>query len=222
VESSPPRHRRRRTPRRTSCPVADQQPERSACWSRSIRRLRACCTTQALVGWAVIPARCTVRRCTSTTNSTYSRIRPTVSTVKKSLASSPPAWARRNCVQVGPPRRRRPFPVCGDRHAAGSTKRPGRLCGVHRGDGPPRCAVGSVDRQREQFTGRFTKPRPAEVLFERICRENGIIARLTKPRSPTTTGKIERAKLVAVRSRRTTTGGARVLPIVRADTACSA
>jgi transposase InsO family protein len=43
-----------------------------------------------------------------------------------------------------------------------------------------------------QFTGRFAKPRPAEVLFERICRENGITARLTQPRSPTTTGKIER------------------------------
>lgn len=44
----------------------------------------------------------------------------------------------------------------------------------------------------KQFTGRFTKPRPAEVLFERICRENGIVARNTKPRSPTTTGKVER------------------------------
>jgi len=44
----------------------------------------------------------------------------------------------------------------------------------------------------KQFTGRFTKPRPAEVLFERVCRENGITARLTKPRSPTTTGKVER------------------------------
>ncbi|MEU9737554.1 IS481 family transposase [Streptomyces sp. NPDC048002] len=44
----------------------------------------------------------------------------------------------------------------------------------------------------KQFTGRYTKPFPAEVLFERICRENGITARLTKPRSPTTTGKIER------------------------------
>jgi transposase InsO family protein len=42
------------------------------------------------------------------------------------------------------------------------------------------------------FTGRFIRPRPAEVLFERICRENGITQRLTKPRSPTTTGKIER------------------------------
>jgi transposase InsO family protein len=42
------------------------------------------------------------------------------------------------------------------------------------------------------FTGRFIKPRPAGVLFERICRENGITARRTRPRSPTTTGKIER------------------------------
>jgi hypothetical protein len=30
------------------------------------------------------------------------------------------------------------------------------------------------------------------VLFDRICRENGITHRLTAPRSPTTTGKIER------------------------------
>jgi transposase InsO family protein len=42
------------------------------------------------------------------------------------------------------------------------------------------------------FTGRFIKPRPAAVLFERICRENGITQRLTRPASPTTTGKIER------------------------------
>jgi transposase InsO family protein len=41
------------------------------------------------------------------------------------------------------------------------------------------------------FTGRFTQP-PVEVLFDRICRENGIEHLLTQPRSPTTTGKIER------------------------------
>jgi transposase len=39
------------------------------------------------------------------------------------------------------------------------------------------------------FTGRFIKPRPAAVLFERICRENGITQRLTRPASPTTTGR---------------------------------
>jgi transposase InsO family protein len=41
------------------------------------------------------------------------------------------------------------------------------------------------------FTGRFNHP-PVEVLFDRICRENGIDHILTQPRSPTTTGKIER------------------------------
>ncbi|MGQ3200585.1 IS481 family transposase, partial [Microbacterium aurantiacum] len=44
----------------------------------------------------------------------------------------------------------------------------------------------------KQFTGKFTRPMPVEVLFERTCREYGIAARLTKRRSPTTTGKIER------------------------------
>jgi transposase InsO family protein len=45
----------------------------------------------------------------------------------------------------------------------------------------------------KQFTGRFGRPRPAtEVLFDRICRENGITHRLTGIRSPTTTGKVER------------------------------
>jgi transposase InsO family protein len=44
----------------------------------------------------------------------------------------------------------------------------------------------------KQFTGRFTKPRPAEVMFEKVCREHGITAKLTKPYSPTTTGKVER------------------------------
>jgi transposase InsO family protein len=41
------------------------------------------------------------------------------------------------------------------------------------------------------FTGRFAQP-PVEVLFDQICRENGVDHILTEPRSPTTTGKIER------------------------------
>ena len=41
------------------------------------------------------------------------------------------------------------------------------------------------------FTGRFHHP-PVEVLFDAICRQNGIEHLLTQPRSPTTTGKIER------------------------------
>jgi transposase InsO family protein len=44
----------------------------------------------------------------------------------------------------------------------------------------------------KQFTGRHHRPQPVEVLFETICRTNGITQRLTKVRSPTTTGKIER------------------------------
>jgi hypothetical protein len=41
------------------------------------------------------------------------------------------------------------------------------------------------------FTGRFGLGK-GEVLFDRICRENGIRHLLTAPRSPTTTGKVER------------------------------
>ena len=41
------------------------------------------------------------------------------------------------------------------------------------------------------FTGRFGA-KDIEVLFDRICRENGIDHLLTAPRRPTTTGKIER------------------------------
>jgi transposase InsO family protein len=42
----------------------------------------------------------------------------------------------------------------------------------------------------KQFTARFG--RGGEVLFDRICRDNGIVHRLTRPASPTTTGKVER------------------------------
>ena len=41
------------------------------------------------------------------------------------------------------------------------------------------------------FTGRFNRP-PVEVLFDRVLRENGVEHLLTQPRSPTTTGKVER------------------------------
>ena len=41
------------------------------------------------------------------------------------------------------------------------------------------------------FTNRFGKG-TGDVLFDRICRDNGITHLLTAPRSPTTTGKIER------------------------------
>ena len=41
------------------------------------------------------------------------------------------------------------------------------------------------------FTARFG-PGPGPVLFDRICHDNGIKHILTAPRSPTTTGKVER------------------------------
>ena len=41
------------------------------------------------------------------------------------------------------------------------------------------------------FTGRFGRG-TGEVLFDRVCRENGIRHLLTAPHSPTTTGKVER------------------------------
>ena len=36
---------------------------------------------------------------------------------------------------------------------------------------PSRCLTDNG----KQFTGRFIKPQPVEVMFERICRENGIM-----------------------------------------------
>ena len=44
----------------------------------------------------------------------------------------------------------------------------------------------------KQFSGKFNRPRPTEVLFDRICRKNGIEHLLTAIRHPTTTGKLER------------------------------
>jgi transposase InsO family protein len=41
------------------------------------------------------------------------------------------------------------------------------------------------------FTGKYMLP-PVEVMFDRICRENGVEHLLTRPGSPTTTGKVER------------------------------
>jgi hypothetical protein len=84
----------------------------------SISRFRACCATHAPTGWDVTPSTWTRREATSITNSTYSRLRNTVSTVKKSTANTPLACARRNCRHV-----------IADRVGAGST--PARCRMVH-------------------------------------------------------------------------------------------
>ncbi|MFZ2176539.1 MAG: integrase core domain-containing protein, partial [Rhodococcus sp. (in: high G+C Gram-positive bacteria)] len=57
-------------------------------------------------------------------------------------------------------------------------------------------AMGCAPSRSSPITGSSSPAsspdrRPVEVLFERTCREYGITARLTKRRSPTTTGKIE-------------------------------
>jgi len=65
-----------------------------------MRRLRACCVTHSPTGCEVAPSTWTRRVATSITNSTYSRCNKTVSTVKKSTANTPVAWARKNCRQV--------------------------------------------------------------------------------------------------------------------------
>jgi hypothetical protein len=78
---------------------------RTLALSRSQQTLRACCATQLPVGCAVHPALKPrpLRRCKF--NSVRSVSRRTVSTVKKSHASSPAAWARRNAGQASPARR---------------------------------------------------------------------------------------------------------------------
>ncbi len=46
----------------------------------------------------------------------------------------------------------------------------------------------------KQFTDRFSRygPQRGEVLFDKICRKNGIMHRLTQPGSPNQNGKVER------------------------------
>ena len=92
----------------------------------------------------------------------------------------------------GVDRDRRPFPDVCVGEVDGRANAPSRSvtgCAA-------RCAAYGVPEQiltdnGKVFTGRFNHP-PVEVLFDRICRENGIEHLLTQPRSPTTTGKIER------------------------------
>lgn len=63
----------------------------------------------------------------------------------------------------------------------------GLAAALHPTASPSRCS---------RTTGRFSPGGspipPAEMLFDRICRENGVEHLLTQHRKPTTTGKIER------------------------------
>jgi len=62
---------------------------------------------------------------------------------------------------------------------------------LHRCPGPLRHPEEILTDNGKVFTGRLG-PHPAEVLFDRICREQGITHLCTRVRCPTTTGKIER------------------------------
>ena len=65
------------------------------------------------------------------------------------------------------------------------------LRGLPRGDAPPRRPEQVLTDNGKVFTARFGLG-AGEVLFDRICREHGVRHLLTAPRSPTTTGKVER------------------------------
>jgi hypothetical protein len=74
-----------------------KSPNRSP---RSRARLRACCTVQSPVGWAVTPPTCIRRLPCSTNTRTYSLVSATVSTCRKSAARIPAACACRNRRQA--------------------------------------------------------------------------------------------------------------------------
>ena len=79
--------------------IVDQEPEQADAVLQAMSRLRACWVTHAPTGCAVTASTWTRRLAISSTNRTYSCCRKTVSTVKKSTASTPLAWTRRNCRQ---------------------------------------------------------------------------------------------------------------------------
>jgi hypothetical protein len=91
-------------------PIPDEKPGLADAAPQAMSRLRACWVTQSLPGCGVTPSTWTRRVASPSTNSTYSRCRKTVSTVKKSTASTPLACTRRNCRQES-----------ADRLGAGST-----------------------------------------------------------------------------------------------------
>jgi hypothetical protein len=81
-----------------------RNPNRPIRSGRSMTRLRAYWAVHTPSGYRVTPRMCTRGVATSVTNNTYKRLRKIVSTVKKSNASGPSAWARRNLRQEYPGR----------------------------------------------------------------------------------------------------------------------
>ena len=99
----------------------------------------------------------------------------------------------RFCVSANAVARATAKPVCDA--LAGAMRRHGVPEGILTDDG-------------KVFTGRFG-PGRGEVLFDRICRDNGIRHLLTAPHSPITTGKVERFHKTMKRRLTATRGQAR-------------
>ena len=114
-----------------------------------------------------------------------------VETLLLELRRSHRYWGPRRLVRQGADRHRRPLPdVCVGEVDGPRTHAPGLL-----GAAPSSAALWAAradpHRQR-QGVHRTLQPSAGGVLFDRICRENGIEHLLTQPRSPSTTGNIER------------------------------
>ena len=85
--------------------VADEEAEVTPGVLEVRRKVAGNLVTQGPLGLEVTPNRCTRRRSISITKSTQKRRSVIVSTVKKSVAKMPLAWACTNSLQVGPERR---------------------------------------------------------------------------------------------------------------------
>src|SRR4029453_7238509 len=118
-------------------PIADQKPEPADMVVEGHEQVAGLLghplPHHSPIGCAVTPSTWTRREATSITNSTYRRLRNTVSTVKKSTASTPLAWAPRNCRQV-----------IADRFGAGST--------------PARCRMAQTVLAPSLYPSRHSSP----------------------------------------------------------------
>ena len=143
--------------------------------------------THSAAGCGVTPSTWTRRLATSSTNSTCSRCRNTVSTVKKSTASTPLACAQRNCRQVS-----------AERFGAGPAKDgPDGAGSDPEAQAASRAAVGSPDAaaprpddaasavRRPLRTRRPVNPNQASRAFARLAAGFGLDPSPRRPRRAT-------------------------------------
>ena len=183
-------------------------------------RLRACCVAHSPVGCAVTPSTWTRRLATSSTNRTYNRCKNTVSTVKKSTASTPLAWARGTAARRSPsasvPGRRRrgagwPIPCWPRSYCRGGTAHRG--CGGSPSSGSP--GPGSTSARtsgevlgRPRRCGYVRRPRTRSR-----CQRSSVSGRTNDPRrlrrgssraSPASTARSAQSSRGRVTGRRST------------------